>query len=316
MSITTIEKASSPTVLVSANENGGMIGLHDSVKPFTKPPSSGRYPVAVSQAAVRRVAPDQLRPHPAKLEIYGDQPGGDFVGSIREHGVLEPLVVTPQNLIISGHLRHAASVAAGLSEVPVITVEPADDEVAIDLLLNANIQRVKTNEQIVREAASRMRIEARKAQMRQAAGTAAKVPAKSPEGRGDARAIVAKQMAIGVKKVDQCVAIVGKLAELQQEGDQATYNVLSNALAKSINKAASKVVVLNERAKHTKASPLSQTTEVVPSTAVVKADLITRLQDNVADGLERWTTQALLDFEKALAAFKADWFTTHGEEEA
>src|SRR4051794_18286952 len=38
--------------------------------------------------------------------------------SIREHGVKEPLVVTLDDVILSGHRRYAAAVLAGLETVP------------------------------------------------------------------------------------------------------------------------------------------------------------------------------------------------------
>jgi ParB-like chromosome segregation protein Spo0J len=38
--------------------------------------------------------------------------------SIRERGVLEPLVISSDNYIVSGHRRHCAARLAGLLEVP------------------------------------------------------------------------------------------------------------------------------------------------------------------------------------------------------
>jgi ParB family chromosome partitioning protein len=70
-----------------------------------------------------RPAPDNLR------RRVGDV--SDIVASIPTHGIIEPLVVTPQDdgtyLIVAGHRRHAAAVKAELATVPCI-VRPMSDE--------------------------------------------------------------------------------------------------------------------------------------------------------------------------------------------
>ncbi len=70
-----------------------------------------------------RPAPDNLR------RRVGDV--SDIVASIPTHGIIEPLVVTPQDdctyLIVAGHRRHAAAVKGELATVPCI-VRPMSDE--------------------------------------------------------------------------------------------------------------------------------------------------------------------------------------------
>ena len=314
MKSTTIKKRSLPTgrgttVLTNKarNEATGRAPMNGRFEPR-------KVSLSKSTPTIRSIAPDRLRPHPVQLEIYGDQPGAELVESIREHGVLAPLLATPQNVILSGHLRHAASGQASLSEVPVITVNPVDEDAAIDLLLAANSQRVKTNEQIAREAAFRMKIEAGKARVRQASGAAEKVPAKSPEATGDARTIVAKQMNIGAKKVDQCVAIVEALDQLDASGDTVACAKVTQALAKSVNKAYQKVIVMSARARHG-VRPSAPAVETC-APAVDRAAIIARIQDDLAEGMETWSVESLLAFEKVFPAFKADWFTAHGKEVA
>ena len=56
-----------------------------------------------------------LRPHPLNDEIYGDRADSDLVESIKTKGVLNPLLITATNFIISGHRRWAAASAAGQS---------------------------------------------------------------------------------------------------------------------------------------------------------------------------------------------------------
>ena len=95
------------------------------------------YIVAVS---VLQPNPDQprMRMDPAALE--------DLAASIREHGILQPILVTrdPQTsgqyLIVAGERRWRAAQLAGLSEVPVIVTELTDrDRLAVALV--ENVQR-------------------------------------------------------------------------------------------------------------------------------------------------------------------------------
>ena len=48
---------------------------------------------------------NQLKTCPINSEIYRDSDVGDLVNSIGEVGLLQPIVVTPDNTIISGHRR-------------------------------------------------------------------------------------------------------------------------------------------------------------------------------------------------------------------
>ncbi len=91
---------------------------------------------------------NQLQPNPL-------QPRGaitpeslvDLVDSIREHGILEPLVVakTPAGFqIIAGERRWRASKLAGLTHVPVIVRETSPKGM-LEMALVENVQRVDLN---------------------------------------------------------------------------------------------------------------------------------------------------------------------------
>lgn len=64
--------------------------------------------------------------------------------SIREYGVLSPLLVRPRGdgryEIVSGHRRQAACEALGITELPVLVRNMTDDE-AVILMMDSNIQR-------------------------------------------------------------------------------------------------------------------------------------------------------------------------------
>ena len=80
--------------------------------------------------------------HPFK--VLDDDKMETLVDSIRENGILNPVIVRPDQTgdyeMISGHRRlHAASIV-GLAKIPAIVKEMSDDE-AIIKMVDANIQR-------------------------------------------------------------------------------------------------------------------------------------------------------------------------------
>jgi ParB family chromosome partitioning protein len=87
-----------------------------------------------------------LRPNPRQPRR--DIPRGELdelTASIREHGVLQPLVVSPAPdghgyLLIAGERRLQAARLAGLTTVPVV-VRLADERQALELALVENLQR-------------------------------------------------------------------------------------------------------------------------------------------------------------------------------
>ena len=72
----------------------------------------------------------------------------DLISSIREHGVLQPLIVTPQPngmyQLIAGERRLRASTIAGLKTVPVI-VRDATELQKLELAIIENVQRSDLN---------------------------------------------------------------------------------------------------------------------------------------------------------------------------
>lgn len=80
--------------------------------------------------------------HPFK--VLDDKKMDTLVDSIRENGILNPVIVRPDNSgdyeMISGHRRLHAAGIAGLKKVPAIVKEMSDDEAIINMV-DANIQR-------------------------------------------------------------------------------------------------------------------------------------------------------------------------------
>lgn len=74
----------------------------------------------------------------------------DLAQSIREHGIVQPIVVrpAPENRehfeLIAGERRWRAAQRAGLTEIPVI-LRDVDDRVALELAIIENVQRADLN---------------------------------------------------------------------------------------------------------------------------------------------------------------------------
>ena len=67
----------------------------------------------------------ELKDHPQNALLYGkDESIEDLIKSIRANGMLEPLLITKDGRIISGHRRYRAALALGLTEVPVRILRP------------------------------------------------------------------------------------------------------------------------------------------------------------------------------------------------
>jgi ParB family chromosome partitioning protein len=96
-------------------------------------------------APIGRMIPiDKLAPNPTQPRVeIGDLT--ELVASIREKGVLEPLLVRPSDvggrfMIISGERRFRASLEVGLTEVPCIEMD-VDDRAVAEISLIENLQR-------------------------------------------------------------------------------------------------------------------------------------------------------------------------------
>jgi hypothetical protein len=99
----------------------------------------------------------EIRPSPKNDSLYKpvDRSDPDFIAlaeNVRINGVLEPLIVSLDGYIISGHRRHAAACYAGLHDAPCrIAIIGHDDPRFIMLLRDMNRQRVKTFSEAMRE---------------------------------------------------------------------------------------------------------------------------------------------------------------------
>jgi ParB family transcriptional regulator, chromosome partitioning protein len=98
-----------------------------------------------SRGGVRNVDVDRITPNPEQPRLAFDEASlEELAASIREHGVLQPILVRPledgEFQLIAGERRWRASRAAGLATVPAL-VEEIDDDTALEISLIENLQR-------------------------------------------------------------------------------------------------------------------------------------------------------------------------------
>jgi ParB family chromosome partitioning protein len=99
----------------------------------------------VRPAAVKNVAVDRIDPNPNQPRLAMDKTGlEELAASIKEHGVLQPVLVRPlpgaRYQLIAGERRWRAATAAGLDTVPAL-IEEIDDETALEIAVIENLQR-------------------------------------------------------------------------------------------------------------------------------------------------------------------------------
>src|SRR5512140_407141 len=95
---------------------------------------------------VMLVSVDLISPNPRQpRSMSHPQELGELTASVREHGVLQPLIVTAGDapgryILIAGERRLTAARQAGLASVPVI-VREATDQQRLELAIIENVQR-------------------------------------------------------------------------------------------------------------------------------------------------------------------------------
>ena len=93
---------------------------------------------------VRNIPVSQLYPFPNRpFKVRNDDAMAELCASLRDYGVLSPLIVRPFEegfQVVSGHRRRMAAIILGLQELPSLVRVMSDDD-AIILLVDSNIQR-------------------------------------------------------------------------------------------------------------------------------------------------------------------------------
>ena len=105
-------------------------------------------------AVYREIDPSSIDPNPRQpRQVFDEEALAELVHSIREFGLMQPIVVRavpatpstpPRYQLVMGERRWRAAQQAGLATIPAIVRETADDSMLRDALLE-NIHRVQLN---------------------------------------------------------------------------------------------------------------------------------------------------------------------------
>lgn len=194
-----------------------------------------------------------LTEHPLNRKIYCDVDDiNSLVDSVNKYGVLEPLIITIDNVIISGHRRRVAALQAGLEQIPCIRTKIIDKLELEELVIQSNRQRVKSNEQIAREYQELKRIETEKAKMRMSSGGGDRKSEKYQESGmsnlthpideiGKSRDIAARKLGIGSITAEKASKVVAEVDNLTSDGKDVEAKTLVDTLNKSVDRAYQRV---------------------------------------------------------------------------
>ena len=163
--------------------------------------------------------PQELTPHPENVKIYGDLADSELVESVKQKGILNPLLVTYDNRIISGHRRWDAAKVAELDFVPVVVFGSDDELDILEALIESNRQREKTAEQVGREY-SALKWIYNERESRQGANQYTERASDSVESEAKPRPSRQAAQAVGVsyKTANQAAQVVSVIDELSNSG--------------------------------------------------------------------------------------------------
>jgi ParB family transcriptional regulator, chromosome partitioning protein len=118
---------------------GALIPQRPAEAPAPATPSSGLMELAIDQ-----IAPNPYQPR----KTFNEASIEELARSVRQHGIVQPLVVTragDRYKLIAGERRYRAAQKAGLTTVPVVVKEMMGEGDALQIALIENIQREDLN---------------------------------------------------------------------------------------------------------------------------------------------------------------------------
>ena len=121
--------------------NKGLEALLGDVKktPTTKKPIKTTKTEATNEAQIAKISENQYQPR----TFFDDEKLEDLASSIKEHGIIQPLVVretTKGYELIAGERRLRAAKIAGLKKVP-ISITKASNTKSLEIAILENVQR-------------------------------------------------------------------------------------------------------------------------------------------------------------------------------
>lgn len=181
--------------------------------------------LADTQERIQMLSPEKMLPFPNHpFKVIDDDKMNDMVESIKEYGVLVPIIVRPVENgnyeIVSGHRRHHAAVLAGQEEIPAI-VREMDEDAAVLVMVDSNLQR----ESILpseKAFAYKMKLEALKHQGKRSDLTSAQIVPKL-----QARDIVANEAGVNRMEVTRYIRLTHLIPDILEMVDNK--NIAFNA---------------------------------------------------------------------------------------
>lgn len=190
----------------------------------------------------KKIKLTELDLHPLHKEIYGTEPIDEKLKeSIKKHGVLNDLVITPGKLIISGRRRYLHCLSLGDEGPKEVNCEIRDFEDDLDLvekLIEYNRYRKKTDEQLAMEGKVLEEIHAKQAENRMKAGKKQDIDSndhdnpvpKLAQGRSIEK--TAKELGIGKESYRK----LKKLREASESDDSVISEVAGRLLKDQMSK--------------------------------------------------------------------------------
>lgn len=129
-----------------------------------QPTVSSEEPTDSEVPSIRFIPVEQIRPNTYQPRLFFDHAGmEDLVSSVKEHGILQPLVVTPRGEdgryeLIAGERRLRAAKIAELEQIPAI-IRSATDQQKLELAIIENVQRKNLNPMEEAKAYARLQTE-------------------------------------------------------------------------------------------------------------------------------------------------------------
>ena len=121
-------------------------GLAALIGEIDSPDAPAKVASADGKVPIELIAPNPRNPR----RTFGEVELADLAQSLREHGLVQPVVVRPapgqkgRYEIIAGERRWRAAQLAGLGEIPII-LRDVDDRVALEIAIVENVQRSDLN---------------------------------------------------------------------------------------------------------------------------------------------------------------------------
>lgn len=183
----------------------------------------------------RLVPIEKLTAHPLNALIFDENEEDDeaLIRDIELHGQLEPIVVTPRYVVISGHRRLRSLLALGRTTalIVILQVMPENEE---EMLLAHNLKRHMSNVEKLRVFSRYLEIERKRATDRQHGGK--ELPENSPNGisKGEARDIAARNVGLSGRSAVRGLRVLREIERRRGEAIPAEIQAVTEALNKSI----------------------------------------------------------------------------------